>query len=238
MVDMTDIKGQTALVTGASRGLGRAFVTELLARGAAKVYATARDPHTVDAGDPRVVPLALDVTDPESVAAAAAQVSDVTVLVNNAGVAASESLLTGDLDAIGREFDTNYFGPLRVTRAIAPLIVANGGGALVNIHSVLSWVGIGNSYSATKAALWSATNSLRLELAPQHVQVVGLHVGYIDTDMAAHVTSPKIAAADVVAAALDGVANGEYEVLADELSKQVKAGLSEGITALYPQLAA
>lgn len=235
---MTRIRDQVVLVTGASRGLGNAFVAELLARGAKKVYATARDPQTIAIGEARVVPLRLDVTDVASVAALAAQVGDLTMLVNNAGILVGASLLTGDLDAVRQEFETNFYGPLHVTRALAPLIVANGGGAIVNVHSALSWIALGGSYSATKAALWSATNALRLELAPQHVQVVGLHVGYVDTDMVAAVTAPKLPAPEVVRCAIDGVEAGALEVLADETSRQVKAGLSADIAALYPGLGA
>jgi NAD(P)-dependent dehydrogenase (short-subunit alcohol dehydrogenase family) len=234
---MTDIKERVALVTGANRGLGKAFVDGLLERGAAKVYATARDPQTVDTTDPRVVPLPLDVTDAASVAAVTGDVPDLNLLINNAGVYVGTSPLTGDLDRIRAELETNYFGPLRVARALAPVIAGNGGGALLNVHSILSWVAFGGSYSASKAALWSATNTMRLELAPQGVQVVGLHVGYIDTDMAARVTEPKIAATEVVAQALDGIESGAWEVLADDGTRRVRAALGADLTALYPQLA-
>jgi NAD(P)-dependent dehydrogenase (short-subunit alcohol dehydrogenase family) len=234
---MTDIKERVALVTGANRGLGKAFVDGLLERGAARVYATARDPESVHTTDPRVVPLPLDVTDAASVAAVAADVPDLNLLINNAGVYVGTSPLTGDLDRIRAELETNYFGPLRVARALAPVIAANGGGALLNVHSILSWLAVGGSYSASKAALWSATNTMRLELAPQGVQVVGLHVGYIDTDMAASVTGPKIAAAEVVAQALDGIESGAWEVLADDGTRQVRAALGGELSALYPQLA-
>jgi NAD(P)-dependent dehydrogenase (short-subunit alcohol dehydrogenase family) len=234
---MTDIKERVALVTGANRGLGKAFVEGLLERGAARVYATARDPESVHTTDPRVVPLPLDVTDAASVAAIAADVPDLNLLINNAGVYVGTSPLTGDLDRIRAELETNYFGPLRVARALAPVIAGNGGGALLNVHSILSWLAVGGSYSASKAALWSATNTMRLELAPQGVQVVGLHVGYIDTDMAASVTGPKIAAAEVVAQALDGIESGAWEVLADDGTRQVRAALGGELGALYPQLA-
>src|SRR5882672_41651 len=147
---MTDISKQTALVTGGARGLGKALVDELLARGVRKVYATARDPRTVTTDDPRVVPVQLEVTGADSVAAVAREVGDLTLLINNAGVYVGASLLTGDLDAVRREFETNFFGPLRVTQALAPIIVANGGGAILNVHSALSWIALGNSYSAAK----------------------------------------------------------------------------------------
>jgi NAD(P)-dependent dehydrogenase (short-subunit alcohol dehydrogenase family) len=234
-MDMTSIKDSVVLVTGGSRGLGKALVEELYARGAAKVYATARDPRTVT--HPDAVPLALEVTDPRSVADAAAQAQDVTVLVNNAGVSlGATSFLDSPVEDVRREFETNFFGPLLVTRAFVPVIERNGGGHLLNVHSVLSWVAVAGSYSATKAALWSQTNTLRLELRPRGVGVTGLHVGYIDTDMASAVDAPKSAPGDVAALALDGIEAGAYEVLADDLSRRVKAGLSGDLAALYPQL--
>ncbi|MEU9477893.1 SDR family oxidoreductase [Streptomyces sp. NPDC048191] len=234
---MTSIKDSVALVTGGSRGLGKALVEELYARGAAKVYATARDPRTVT--HPDAVPLGLEVTDPASVEAAAAQAQDVTILINNAGVSlGATSFLDAPVDDVRREFETNFFGPLLVTRAFAPVIGRNGGGHLLNVHSVLSWLGVAGSYSATKAALWSQTNSLRLELRPRGIEVTGLHVGYIDTDMTSKIDAPKSTPGDIAALALDGVEAGAYEVLADDISRSVKAGLSGDLVALYPQLAA
>ncbi|KOV68732.1 SDR family oxidoreductase [Streptomyces sp. MMG1121] len=233
---MTSIKDSVALVTGGSRGLGKALVEELYARGAAKVYATARDPRTVT--HPDAVPLALEVTDPASVEAAAARAQDVTVLINNAGVSlGARSFLDAELDVIRREFEANFYGPLLVTRAFVPAVERNGGGHLLNVHSVLSWLGVAGSYSATKAALWSQTNSLRLELRSRGIGVTGLHVGYVDTDMAASVDAPKSAPHDVAALALDGVEADAHEVLADDLSRNVKAGLAGDLAALYPQLA-
>jgi NAD(P)-dependent dehydrogenase (short-subunit alcohol dehydrogenase family) len=230
------IKDAVVLVTGGNRGLGKAIVDEVLARGARKVYATARDPRTIT--NPDVVPLALEVTDLDSVATAARAASDVTFLVNNAGGAVGATFLGSSVDDVRREFETNFFGPLNVTRAFVPHIVAAGGGHLLNVHSAMSWVALGGSYSASKAALWSMTNSLRLELRSQGVGVTGLHVGYVDTDMAAHVTDPKSAPADVARQAIDGVEADEYEVLADDVSRRVKAGLAGDLAALYPQLAA
>jgi NAD(P)-dependent dehydrogenase (short-subunit alcohol dehydrogenase family) len=232
---MTAIAGSTVLVTGGSRGIGKALVEALYDRGAKKVYATARNPATVT--HPDAVALALEVTDPASVAAAAEQASDVTILINNAGAAVSASYLTSPVDDIRREFETNFYGPLHTTRAFAPIIEANGGGHLLNVHSVLSWIALLGSYSGSKAALWSQTNSLRLELKPRGIGVTGLHVGYVDTDLAAHVDGPKASPQSVAEQALDGIEADAYEVLADELTRQVKAGLSADPAALYPQLA-
>ena len=233
---MTAIKNSVVFVTGGSRGIGKALVDELYARGAAKVYATARDPRTVT--HPDAVPVALEVTDPASVAAAAAQAQDVTILINNAGAHVGASFLTSPVEDVRQELETNFYGPLLVTRAFAPVIERNGGGHILNTHSVLSWLAINGSYSASKAALWSQTNSLRLELAPRGISVTGLHVGYVDTDMTAAVTAPKADPRDVAAQAIDGIEAGAYEVLADDTSRLVKAALSADPAALYPQLSA
>ena len=233
---MTNIEGSVVLVTGGSRGIGRALVEALYERGAKKVYATARDPKTVT--HPDAVPLALEVSDPASVAAAAEQAQDVTIVINNAGASVNANFLDSPVEDIRREFETNFYGPLLVTRAFVPIIERNGGGHLLNFHSVLSWVGIAGSYSASKAAFWSQTNSLRLDLKPRGIDVTGLHVGYVDTDMAAHVDAPKSTPGSVAAQALDGIESGAFEVLADDLTRQVKAGLSAEGGALYPQLAA
>ncbi|GHF55061.1 SDR family oxidoreductase [Streptomyces griseosporeus] len=232
---MTALKGAHVLVTGGSRGIGKALVEELYARGAGKVYATARDPRSVT--HPDAVPVALEVTDPASVAAAAARADDVTVLINNAGAAVGASFLDAPVDDVRREFETNFYGPLLVTRAFVPVIERNGGGHILNVHSVLSWLALGGSYSASKAALWSQTNSLRLELRPRGIAVTGLHVGYVDTDLAADVDSPKSDPRVVAALALDGIEAGAYEVLADDISRQVKAGLAGDLPGLYAELA-
>jgi NAD(P)-dependent dehydrogenase (short-subunit alcohol dehydrogenase family) len=231
-----DLSTSTVLVTGANRGLGRALAAELLSRGAA-VYAGARDPAQVDL--PGVTPIALDITDPASVAAAAEATGDVTVLINNAGSGTGADLLAGHLDDIRLEMDTHYLGTLSVARAFAPQIAANGGGAILNILSVLSWFTFPESgaYSAAKSAEWALTNALRVQLGEQGIRVAGLHVGYMDTDMTRGVTAPKSDPADIARIAVDGIAAGAYEIVADDVSRQVQAGLAGGVAALYPQLA-
>lgn len=231
---MTSLDGAVVLVTGANGGLGREFVTQALERGAAKVYATARTPQQW--GDPRIVPLALDATDAASVSAAVAAAADTTIVINNAGVSGSGPLTTSGSDALRQVMETNFFGAVAVAVEFAPVLARNGGGALMNVHSVLSWIGLAAGYSASKAALWSATNSLRLELAPQGTQVVGLHLGYTDTPMTVGVTAPKNDPADVVRAAYDGLEAGDLEVLADKVSVDVKRQLADSIETMYPQL--
>lgn len=228
-----DITGSVALVTGANRGMGRHFAQQLLQRGAAKVYATARDPRRVDLPGAEV--LQLDVTDHASVTAAAAAATDVNLVVNNAGVSTLTNLITGDLADIRLEMDTHYFGTLTVIRAFAPILAANGGGAILNVNSALSWFSYdgANAYAAAKAAEWSLTNGVRLELARQGTQVTGLHVGSVDTDMMAGFDVDKSDPAQVVRAALDGVAAGAFEVLADDASARVKAALAADPRAFY-----
>ncbi|MCS5498585.1 SDR family oxidoreductase [Cnuibacter physcomitrellae] len=233
---MMDISGTTVLVTGANGGLGRNFVEQALARGASRVYATARRPRQWE--DARVVPLALDVTDEASVAAAVAAAPDVDIVINNAGVGGASSLLASSVEDVERVFATNVFGALRVAKAFAPVLASRGGGALVDVHSVLSWLAIAGGYSASKAALWSLTNSLRVELAPQGTLVVGAHLGYTDTPMIADVDAEKNDPAEVVASIWDAVAADEDEALADQVSRDVRAALSGPVRSLYPQLLA
>ncbi|MEU6619937.1 SDR family oxidoreductase [Streptomyces litmocidini] len=221
---MVAVAGRVVVVTGGRRGLGAALVDEVLARGAAKVYATARSAY-VD-GRPRVVTVPLEVRSAESVAALAEVAADAEIVFNNAGVLHPAPLLTGDVERAVETFDVNVLGPLRVARAFAPVLAANGGGALVNMHSVLSWLAGAGAYGASKAAAWSLTNSLRLELAPQHTHVVGVHAGFIDTDMVSALDQNKAKPADVAARIVDGLEAGAAEVLADDVSVAVKAALS------------
>jgi NAD(P)-dependent dehydrogenase (short-subunit alcohol dehydrogenase family) len=232
----TSLHNAVVFVTGANGGLGLEFVKQSLERGAAKVYATARTPRTWD--DSRIVPLTLDVTNQESIDAAVAAASDTTIVINNAGIYSHvDSLTDGNIDDIREMFEVNFFGAIQVTRGFAPILRANGGGAFINVHSVLSWLGIAGSYSAAKAAIWSASNSFRTELAPQGTHVLGLHIGYTDTPMTAGLDVPKNTPATVVADTFDGLEAGEYEVLGDEVSANVKAALAGKIEDLYPQLA-
>jgi NAD(P)-dependent dehydrogenase (short-subunit alcohol dehydrogenase family) len=230
-----NIATSTVLVTGANRGFGKALAAELLGRGAT-VYAGARNPDQVDL--PGAKPIQLDITDPASIQAAAQATGDITVLINNAGSATGADLLTADLNDIRLEMNTHYFGTLSMVRAFAPQIAANGGGAILNILSGLSWVSFPElgAYCAAKSAEWSLTNALRVQLADQNIRVAGLHVGYMDTDMAANVTSDKSDPADIARIAIDGIANGDYEILADNASRQAQTALAGGVTALYPQL--
>jgi len=222
-----DIKNAVVLVTGANRGLGQAFVNELLAAGVKKVYAAARDPSTITVqGVERVK---LDVTRPEDIAAAARRCSDVTLLINNAGVSrGSPFLAAGSAAAARSELETNFFGPLAMSQAFAPVLQANGGGAIVNVLSVLSWLNLSGAatYSASKSAAWSLTNGLRNELRGQGTQVLALHVGFMDTDMTKGIDAPKANPRDVVRQTLEAMAAGSEEVLADDLTRQVKRGLS------------
>jgi NAD(P)-dependent dehydrogenase (short-subunit alcohol dehydrogenase family) len=234
-----DLKNSIALVTGANRGLGRHLAAELLNRGATKVYAAARNPSAVDL--PGAVPIRLDITDPASVAEAAEAAADVTLLVNNAGISTHAKLIGGDLDDIRREMETHYFGTLGVTRAFAPKLTANGGGAILNVLSVLSWAHFPDygGYSAAKAAEWALTNVIRQELAPSGIDVTALHVGYMDTEMADYVdASNKVDPAAVAATALDAIQERIPEVIADDVSRRTKSALSGGLELLYPHLLA
>jgi NAD(P)-dependent dehydrogenase (short-subunit alcohol dehydrogenase family) len=221
------LKNAVVFITGANRGLGLAFAQAALAAGAAKVYAAARDPASITL--PGVVPVALDVTDAAQIAAAVQAAGDVTLLINNAGISRGASLLgAGGLAAARDELETNFFGVWALAQAFAPVLRANGGGAVLNVLSALSWATFPSvaTYSASKAAAWSLSNGLRNELKAQGTLVTSLHVGYMDTDMARGVDAPKSAPADVARLALQGVEEGAFEVLADDISRQVKQSLS------------
>lgn len=215
-----------ALVSGGNRGLGKRFVEEFLHRDV-KVYAGARRPETVDT--PGVVPVQLDVTDVDSVRRAAEVAADVNIVVNNAGSSTRASLLTGPLDDVRLEMQTHYFGTLNMIRAFAPVLENNGGGAILNVLSVLAWdhQPASGAYAAAKAAAWAMTDAMREELAPKGIHVAGLYVGYMDTDMAAFAPADrKSDPAAVARLALDGLAELRTEILADDWSREVRARLS------------
>ncbi|MGW7243474.1 SDR family oxidoreductase [Streptomyces sp. NPDC054804] len=228
------IEGSVALVTGANRGIGLAFSRALLARGASKVYAGVRRPE--DFTEPGLEPLRLDVTDGDQVEAAARTASDATIVINNAGIQGGPPLLEhGSLDGARRELEVNYLGTWAVSRAFAPVLAANGGGALVNMLSVASWRANSRfpSYAASKSAQWSLTNALRLALRDQGTLVVGVHVGYVETDATTEIAGPKIDPAEVAAQTMDAIARDEPEVLVDETSRKVRAALSGPLDLIY-----
>jgi NAD(P)-dependent dehydrogenase (short-subunit alcohol dehydrogenase family) len=232
------IQGAAALITGANRGLGAAVADALLDAGA-KVYGAARDVTSITNAD--VIPVRLDVTSSEDIVSAARACGDVSIVVNNAGILrSSASLAPGAIDAAHAELDTNFFGPMRMAQAFAPILRDNGGGALVNVLSVLSFMSMpqGATYSASKAAAWSLTNALRIELRRQGTLVVAVHAGFIDTDMAAGVTSEKISPQSVATQLVAAIEADVEEVLADSTSQMVKAALPNDLTALYPALQA
>jgi NAD(P)-dependent dehydrogenase (short-subunit alcohol dehydrogenase family) len=232
------IEGTSALVTGANRGLGAAIAQALLDAGAT-VYGAARDPASIT--DDRLIPVPLDVTNEDDIASAARTCTDVSIVVNNAGILRqSTSLADGGIEAARAEMETNYFGSMRVARAFAPILRDNGGGALVNVLSVLSFISMpqGATYSASKSAAWSLTNALRIELRRQGTLVVAVHAGFIDTDMAAGVSGEKVSPESVAKQIVAAIASDAEEVLADATSEMVKAALSNDLTALYPALQA
>lgn len=223
----TPIEGSVVLVTGANRGIGAEFVRRLRDRGAAKIYAGVRntDTYTPEGG---VIPIRLDVTKQDEIQAASATASDVQIVINNAGIAAPQPLLTGDLGILHDEIEINAFGPLYVTRAFAPALKANGGGAILNSLSAVSWVSFPGlpGYSASKAAAWSLTDGLRRELAEQRTNLLALHMGPVETQMGSHFPLDKVTPAQVVTAALDGIEEGATEVLADQVARDIKNTLT------------
>jgi NAD(P)-dependent dehydrogenase (short-subunit alcohol dehydrogenase family) len=215
------------LITGANRGIGLEFAKQALARGARRVYAGARDPASLRLDG--VVPVRLDVTDPAQVAAVARECGDVNLIINNAGIAHPGGFLADtDLSATRRQLETNFFGMLHVAQAFAPVLARNGGGALLNVLSIASWLNrpVLGTYGASKSAAWALTNGLRHELREQGTQVTALHMGFVDTDLTRGMEVPKATPQDIVRLAYEGLEAGALEVLADEITRQVKQSLS------------
>lgn len=228
------IDGSVALVTGANRGIGKAIAAALLEHGAAKVYAGARTPEAVTGG--RLVPIRLDVTNPDDIAAAARLAQDVDIVINNAGIGGAEAqLLAGPLDAARKVMETNVFGPWQIARAFAPVLAANGGGAIVDVLSAASWWAMAGApaYSASKAAAWSLTNALRIALSEQKTLVVGVHSGFVETDFSASVPAAKITAADLAEQVVQALLNDRVEVLADEFTRATRQALADGIETVH-----
>ncbi len=219
------IQGATALVTGGTRGLGAGFTSALLEGGARRVYVAAR--HTVPSTDDRVTSIELDVTDADQVAAAAKQLSDVTVVINNAGsYHGGVSVLEAPVEDFRADLEANVFGVLNVSRAFAPVLAANGGGAFVNVHSLLSFMTAGDGYSVSKAAAWGLTNAVRGLTAPDGTEVLGVHVGFMDTDMTRHITGvDKSNPDDIARAALRALEEGQTELFADQFSVMSKQAI-------------
>jgi short-subunit dehydrogenase len=243
MNNRTPVQGSVALVSGANRGIGAAFVSGLLAAGAKRVYAAARTPQTLAAlaqSDRRVIPIALDITDDTSVQEAATRLVDVDLVVNNAGVLLGGRLIAAtDLSAARQEMEVNYFGLLRMCRAFAPILAANGGGTLINVLSILARVAspaVG-SYSASKASALSLTQAVRAELQVQGTRVIGVLPGFVDTDMAQRVTAPKIQPSEVVRATLDALQTDQDEVYPGEAAAQIAALLLQNPKAVERQFA-
>ena len=230
------LKDAVVLVTGANRGIGAEFVAQLKERGAGKIYAAARDTSTLRLDG--VEPIELDVTDPGQIQAAANAAGDIQVLINNAGISTGSPLVLGDEADIRREMETNFFGPLLMTRAFSPVLAGNGGGAVLNVVSALSWFSApgAGAYAASKAAAWSLTDSSRIELASQGTRVIAVHMGLVDTDMAQGVDAPKIAPSVLAALGLDAIESGRDEVVADDWTKFVKSGLTLDPKARYEQI--
>lgn len=230
------LENSVVLITGANRGIGQAFARTLLARGVRKIYAAVRNPESMRL--PGVEVLRLDVTNAEEIAAAVQRAADVNLLITNAGIAQPGGFLAHDSEAVSRRlFETNFFGVLNMSKAFAPVLKANGGGALLNVLSVASWVNGGElaAYSASKSAAWSLTNALRYELAAQATQVLGLHMAYVDTDLTRGFDVPKSRAEAIVQRALEALEQGADEVLADVLTEQVKQGLVASPAVYLPQ---
>lgn len=225
---MVAIDGAVAVVTGANRGLGREFARQLVERGA-RVFAGARDPQSLDLDGIEARPL--DITNAEQVAEAARVASTASILINNAGISTLARVSDGSLDDIRQEMEVNYFGTLNMVRAFAPVLASNGGGAMLNVSSVMAWLALehSNSYGASKAAVWAMSNGLRVELADAGTQVSSMFLASTDTDMMRAFDIPKHRPEDIVRIALDEFEAGTLEILADDAAVGLKAALSKDL---------
>jgi len=236
------IEGTVALVTGANRGIGQALIKALLARGAKKVYATARDPQSLgDLNDERLVVLPLDVTDADQIRAAAEAAPDVAIVFSNAGVALGRGIAEASvLGQARREMEVNYFGPLQLIQSFAPALARNGGGAVVTVGSAAGLTNIPflPTYSASKAALHSLTQAARVLLGSQGTSVFGVYPGPVDTDMSRELEVPKASARDVASAILDGVEAGQEDILPDPFAVEFGRQFESSPKASERQMAA
>jgi NAD(P)-dependent dehydrogenase (short-subunit alcohol dehydrogenase family) len=237
------LQSTTALVTGANRGIGRAFVEALLNAGVQKVYAAARDRNSLDAIvaiDPaRVVPLQVDVTDHHLVSHLSEQAPDVNLLINNAGVLSFGSILETPVETIHQQFDINFYGTLNMARAFVPVLEQNGGGAIVNVLTLVALASMPGlaAYNASKAAAWSMTQSLRASVVDKNIEVYGVFPGAVDTDMLAGVDMAKTSPADIATAVLQGITTQQEDIFPDPMSSQLYAAWKQDHKAVEKQFA-
>jgi NAD(P)-dependent dehydrogenase (short-subunit alcohol dehydrogenase family) len=231
---MTSLAKSVVFVTGASGGLGTQWVEQSLDRGAAKIYAADIAPRQWESD--RIVPVELDVTDQASIDRAATLAGDTTILINNAGISLRDPITTVAATALRRVFDIDFFAGVFMAQRFAPILGRNGGGAIVNVVSAMSWIAWSGGYSAAKAAFWSATNSMRVELLPQKTHVLALHMGYVDTPMTIAISKPKAAADAIIRLALDGLEAGEYEIIGDDITRQIRDNMHKPLKEIYPEL--
>jgi len=237
------LQNATALVTGANRGIGRALVQALLDAGVQKVYATARQHSSLEALtalDPtRVIPLQVDVTDRNGISQMAEQAPDVNLLINNAGVLSFGNILETPLDAIHQQFDVNFYGTLNMARTFVPVLERNGGGAIVNLLTLVALASMPGlaTYNASKAAAWSMTQSLRASVADKNIMVYGVFPGAVDTDMLAGVDMAKTSPADIATAVLQGIETNQEDIFPDPMSTQLYAAWKQDHKAVEKQFA-
>jgi NAD(P)-dependent dehydrogenase (short-subunit alcohol dehydrogenase family) len=237
------LQSTTALVTGANRGIGRAFVEALLNAGVQKVYAAARDRNSLEAIvalDPaRVVALQVDVTDDNLVSHLSEQAPDVNLLINNAGVLSFGSILETPIETIHQQFDINFYGTLNMARAFVPVLEQNGGGAIVNVLTLVALASMPGlaAYNASKAAAWSMTQSLRASVVDKNIEVYGVFPGAVDTDMLAGVDMAKTSPADIATAVLQGITTQQEDIFPDAMSSQLYAAWKQDHKAVEKQFA-